>query len=264
MSQDQEYVILANRVAALEQRVAEMAGYLRSALGYLSTDPQSSLTKSRVTLEKLLIILFRQTMQSEPRRPMIGDMLADKGFVAMIPRRIIARMNAVREMSNLGPHGGDVDLTDAVRVMRDLLDVLEWYAINYDPSTGAVGAQEPRDSVEILPRLKEKYPTYLRPGITSVKFAQSKDRCYLETTTADLIASYLHNETTRREDLAFIGSGSSSDELLFDPMRSVVENAHKFVSEMDEISIINCTDLFPPDIAAKIDEVFRANERLPK
>lgn len=245
----QEHDILSSRVAALEAKVAELGAYLQSALQYLSSDPQSSLTKSRVILERLLIRLYRQTMHREPRRPMIGDMLSEKEFLATLPRRITARMNAVRDMSNLGPHGGDVDMTDAVRVMRDLLDVLEWYAVNHDP----LGSREPRDAVEILPQLKAKFPTYLRPNITSVRFAQANGRCYLEMTTAETVAGYLHNELTRREDLAFISGGSGSDDKLFDPTGSVVENAHKFVSEMDEVSIINCTDLFPPEVSAKIE-----------
>jgi hypothetical protein len=58
---------------------------------------------------------------------MIGDMMTDKTFMATIPRRIAARMNAIRDMSNLGPHGEEVDLSDARRVMADLIEVLEWY-----------------------------------------------------------------------------------------------------------------------------------------
>jgi hypothetical protein len=87
-----EHKALADRIAAVETRVAEIASYLRSALQYLSTDPQSSLTKSRVVLEKVLLSLYRTAMKKEPPRPMIGDMLSDKNFTASIPKRIVARM----------------------------------------------------------------------------------------------------------------------------------------------------------------------------
>jgi hypothetical protein len=73
---------------------------------------------------------------------MIGEMLSDKTFTASILRRIVARMSAIRDMSNLGPHGGEVDATDALRVMRDLIDVLEWYVVNYDPSCLVPGSRE--------------------------------------------------------------------------------------------------------------------------
>src|SRR5205823_4667243 len=147
-----EHKALAGRIAPLEARVADLRSFLRSAVGYLSSDPASSLTKSRVILEKVLLALYRGAMKKEPPRPMIGDMLADKAFMANIPRRIAARMNAIRDMSNLGPHGEEVDAADAIRVMRDLIDVLEWYVIHHDPSCRVTGGQEARQSLESLPQ----------------------------------------------------------------------------------------------------------------
>src|SRR5437763_434151 len=167
-----EYKALVDRIAALEARVIELGTLLHSAFGYLSSDPASSLTKSRVILEKVLLALYRGAMKKEPPRPMIGDILADKAFVATLPRRIVARMNAIRDMSNLGPHGEQVDATDAIRVMRDLIDVLEWYVVHYDPSCHVMSGPTARQTLEILPQLREKYPRYLRPEIISVRFVQ--------------------------------------------------------------------------------------------
>jgi Domain of unknown function (DUF4145) len=254
---------LADRITAVEARVAEIASYLRSALQYLSTDPQSSLTKSRVVLEKVLLSLYRTSMKKEPSRPMIGDILLDKAFTASIPKRIVFRMNAIREMSNLGPHGGEVEATDAIRVMRDLVDVLEWYVANYD-STCLVGERrETRQALEILPELRRKYPRYLRPEITSVRFIQSEDRCHLEVTTADNVRASLVDETSKRTDLAFIAGGRGADDRFFSPMRPISENAYRFVSDFDEISIINCTSLFTEEAAVKIDAFWREHGRLP-
>jgi hypothetical protein len=185
-----ELKALAHRIAALEARVAELRTYLHSAVAYLSSDPASSLTKSRVILEKVLLALYRSTMKKEPSRPMIGDMLADKAFMATIPRRITARMNAIRDLSNLGPHGEEVNATDAVRVTRDLIDVLEWYVVHHDPNCRVGGGQEARWFLEILPQLRAQYPRYLRAEITSVRFVQSQDRCYLEITTAEKVNDY--------------------------------------------------------------------------
>jgi hypothetical protein len=95
-------------------------------------------------LEKLLLALYRDTMKKDPPRPMIGEMLSDKTFTASIPRRIVARTSAIRDMSNLGPHGGEVDATDTLRVTGDLIDVLEWYVVNYDPSCLVPGSREAR------------------------------------------------------------------------------------------------------------------------
>jgi hypothetical protein len=252
-----EHKVLAGRIAALEARVAELGTFLHSALGYLSSDPASSLTKSRVILEKVLLALYRGAIKKELSRPMIGDMLADKAFMATIPRRIAARMNAIRDMSNLGPHGEEVDAADAIRVMRDLIDVLEWYVVHHDPSCRVAGGQEARQSLEILPQLREKYPRYLRPETTSVKFVQSQNRCYLELTTADSVNDYLVDETSKRTDLAFISNGSGDDDPTFSSRRSITENAHRFVSDLDVVSIINCTDLFTRAAAARIDAHWR-------
>jgi hypothetical protein len=248
-----EHKVLADRIAALEARVTELGTFLHSAVAYLSSDPASSLTKSRVVLERILLTLYRGVMKKEPPRPMIGDMLADKAFMGTIPRRIAARINAIRDMSNLGPHGEEVDATDAIRVMRDLIDVLEWYVVHHDPNCRVAGRQEARQSLEILPLLREKYPRYLRPEITSAKFVQSQDRCHLEITTADRVNDYLVDETSKRTDLAFISSGSGDDDPCFSPARSITENAHRFVSDFDVVSIINCTDLFTHEAATRID-----------
>jgi Domain of unknown function (DUF4145) len=246
-----EHKVLADRIAALEARVAEFGTFLHSAVAYLSSDPASSLTKSRVILEKVLLALYRGAMKKEPSRPMIGDMLADKAFIATIPRRIAARMNAIRDMSNLGPHGEDVDVTDAIRVI--LIDVLEWYVVHHEASCRVPGRQEARQSLEILPQLREKYPAYLRTEITSIKFVQSQDRCYLEITTADRVNDYLVDETSKRTDLAFISDRCREDDPCFSPARSITENAHRFVSDFDAVSIINCTDLFAHEAATRID-----------
>jgi Domain of unknown function (DUF4145) len=248
-----EQKALADRIAALEARVAELGSFLHSAVGYLSSDPASSLTKSRVVLENVLLALYRKVMKREPPRPMIGDMLADKAFMANIPRWIAARMNSVRDMSNLGPHGEEVNATDAIRVMRDLIDVLEWYVVHHDPSCQVAGGPAARQSLEILPQLREKYARYLRPEITSVQFVQSQDRCYLEITTANEVNDYLVDETSKRTDLAFISSGSGDDDPFFSPARSITDNAHRFVSDFDVVSIINCTDLFTHEAAKRID-----------
>ena len=116
------------------------------------------------------------------------------------------------------------------------------------------------DAVEILPDLKVKYPNFLRPELSSVRFVQSPQRCYLEITTDAFVGDNLHNEMIRREDLAFISDRHGN---LFDPANSVVENARRFTFEMEAISMINCTDLFPQHIALKIDREWNINGKIP-
>jgi hypothetical protein len=125
----QELKALNDRIIALKAQDT----HLKLALEYISSDPHSSLTNSRIVLEKMLHALYQILMKEDPPQSMIGPMLKDKNFTSMIPPRIVYRMNAIREMSNLGPHGGEVNEADAIRVMRDLVDVLEWYVTTYPP-----------------------------------------------------------------------------------------------------------------------------------
>jgi hypothetical protein len=100
---------------------------LKFAYAYIQSDPGSSLTKSRMIAERVLLELFKLEMGSEPRRPLLGELLADNQFTRRIDRRIVSRLNAIRDMGNLGPHGEEVHPSDAVRVLDDLCAVLEWY-----------------------------------------------------------------------------------------------------------------------------------------
>jgi hypothetical protein len=117
-------------------------------------------------------------------------------------------------------------------------------------SRDAPGSPRSR-SVEILPTLKAKYPHYIRADITSVRFSQDGKRCYLEVHTVETVGGYLQNEAMKRDDLGFISDGNGP---FFDPSRPITENVRRFVEEFDEISIVNCTDLFRPDVAAVIGD----------
>jgi hypothetical protein len=115
------------RVSKLEKTLSRFSVDLRLALQYIRSDAASSVTKSRLIMEKLLERVYLDEMGREPRKAMLGDMLADNQFTRRIERRIIARMNAIRDMGNLGPHGEKVHPGDAARVLDDLCEVLDWY-----------------------------------------------------------------------------------------------------------------------------------------
>jgi hypothetical protein len=108
------------------------------------------------------------------------------------------------------------------------------------------------ESLEILPQLRDRYPRHIRPEITSVRFGQTQDRCYLEVHTAETVGGYLRNEAMTRKDLRFVSADVGDDRPFFDPAEPVAENARRFVTEFDELAIINCTDLFTPDAVATI------------
>jgi hypothetical protein len=262
MKHDRQQIV--DRIREIQPRVSDLAGHLQAAVDYLDDDPQSSLTKSRIVLEKMLQGLYRRTMGKEPARSLISEMLADKTFAGKIERRMLARINAVRDMSNLGPHGESVDVADAFRVMEDLLDLLEWYIVTHDHVVLNHDGLEARQSVDMLTKLKSRYPNHLRPELIAVRFVQSERRCYLETTRIDSAGEELRDEITSRRDLAFVMSSSDREGRLFSPDSTVTQNAQRFVSDLDEFSIINCTDLFTKEAEEEIlrAEADRRGERI--
>jgi formylglycine-generating enzyme required for sulfatase activity len=122
---------LEGRVRKLEQTFAAFAQEIRLAYRYIHPDSASSLTKSRIVMEKILLKIYKAEMGKEPRKPLLGDMLADNQFTRKLDRRILSRMNAIRDMGNLGPHGEAVQPNDAERVLDDLCTVLDWCLSRY-------------------------------------------------------------------------------------------------------------------------------------
>jgi hypothetical protein len=134
---------LQTRVSTLEKAVATFSEELRLALRYIPSDAGSSLTKSRIILERLVIQIYVTEMGHEPKKPMLGDMLLENQFTHKIERRILSRMNAIRDMGNLGPHGESVEASDAARVLDDLCEVLDWFLQRYQLPVAAHSVHEP-------------------------------------------------------------------------------------------------------------------------
>jgi hypothetical protein len=127
-------------VVRLTQALPAYAEELRLAYRYIGSDPGSSLTKARIVLERLAIRVYTAEMRGEPKKPLLGDILSDNQFTRKLERRIVSRMNSIRDMGNLGPHGERVDPKDAARVLDDLCDVLDWHLQRY--GEGPAGTQQ--------------------------------------------------------------------------------------------------------------------------
>jgi hypothetical protein len=119
------------RIKHLEQRLDTLSDQLSKALIYIEDDPHSSLTKSRTILEQILLNIYKLEMDQEPKRVELGAILTDNQFTRKIDKRIVSRMNAIRDMCNLGVHGEKVVSKDAKIVLDNLCEVLEWYFENY-------------------------------------------------------------------------------------------------------------------------------------
>jgi hypothetical protein len=109
------------------------------------------------------------------------------------------------------------------------------------PRIGANGG------VEILPDLKRKYPGYLMPDFHSVKIVHIDGVVYLESVRHRHPG--LRDEVIERIDLSFI---ADDDAPMFPASRSLEDNARLFVHQLDEFSMIQCTDLFTDEAYAEI------------
>ena len=115
------------------------------------------------------------------------------------------------------------------------------------PRVGADGG------VKILPDLKKKYPNYLKSDFHSIKITHSGGVVYLESVRYRYAG--VKDEIFERTDLSFIAEDDSD---MFQISRDPTENARLFVHQLDEYSLIQCTDLFAHDSCIDIE---RKHER---
>jgi len=137
-------------------------------------------------------------------------------------------------------------------------DLLKALSKGFTEGTNEFG--EKYQAVQLLPELKNQYPTELKPEILSVRMYQTESACYLETTQEknpgklvnelDEIVEGLYSNkdyVTLRTSLSFITGNIFSEESIecyFRPAVPVLENAFLFLEEFDDESKLNCTDLF--------------------
>lgn len=122
--------------------------------------------------------------------------------------------------------------------IRGLMDESDGFIV---PRIGA------NSGVEILPDLKKKYPFYLKPDFHSVKIVHRDGVVYLESVRYRHAG--LRDEVVERTDLAFISDG---DREMFLASRTPEDSARLFVHQLDEYSMIHCTDLFTHEACEQI------------
>lgn len=122
--------------------------------------------------------------------------------------------------------------------IRGLMEESEGFVV---PRIGA------NSGVEILPDLKRKYPTYLKADFYSIKIVHNDGVVYLESVRYRHVG--LRDEVVERTDLAFVSDGDAE---MFPSSRNPEDNARLFVHQLDEYSMIHCTDLFTRDACEEI------------
>jgi hypothetical protein len=105
----------------------EVLDLVRMASNYVDSDPQSALAKSRVALEKVLNDRLREFRGSQYLKLSLGEITTDQGFMATVPVRLVAGIDAIRRLGNKAAHGDFVDNADAARAIAGLVEILEWH-----------------------------------------------------------------------------------------------------------------------------------------
>jgi hypothetical protein len=99
-------------------------------LALISTDPDMALTKSRVILERLITYIFVTRVGPSGTRP-LESLIRDAGKAGVLPRKVAALCDVVREMGNVGAHPilDDEKVThrEAQLATMALLLIFEWY-----------------------------------------------------------------------------------------------------------------------------------------
>lgn len=151
------------RIKHVTENLPEFHDQLIFSFEYIDKDPQSSLTKSRIVLEKTLNRIYQLHFDKEPKKLEIGFILNDNQFTRFIDRRILSRMNSVRDMANLGAHGEEVQPSDAKRVLDDLCEILNWFIQDYlkkgieaKPGIADNNKAQKSDKHIIDPKIEEK------------------------------------------------------------------------------------------------------------
>ncbi len=124
-----------------------------------------------------------------------------------------------------------------------------------DPESYLADLSSLEESRDYIGELKEKYPNYVRPDISSIQFIHYNQIVYLKTITVE--------GSIDLEDMSFIIDGPE-DEEMFPCTNSPNDNATHFIRQLDPYSIIHCVKLFTElacqQIAKSYEEPSRVNK----
>jgi hypothetical protein len=187
---------LSERVAQVTTALPLVQPELQTALSEAATDPQESLSKSRLALEKIVKELA--TFESmQPRGMMIGNILSDKRIKHQVEPYFWAMMRFVNDVASAyGPHANAPTSNSGIPEPKMVLDVLnrliesaEWYATEYR-------GRGLRDNFGIVIDPKDKLVLYVSSGGTDrCAMANIITRHYLEGRSD----ARQHNRPLRRE-----------------------------------------------------------------
>ena len=148
------------------------------------------------------------------------------------------RINKKREFFKINvERAADIIRNEADKINNELGKLTKGISVNF----------EKYEAVEILDKLRERFPGIIRSEIQSVRIYQTAIRCYLEITEYIVYADRedpLIDQLIIRKDLGFIIDGEFL-EPSFKPTRSIFDNVKEFIENFDSYSmLVTCSELF--------------------
>ena len=141
------------RIEALETSMEGLGHQLGLALKYRDSDPHGALGKCRGVLESLLIDIHRREAGEPPERAGLLDLIRSRAIHKTVPRRVMTRMQTVRDLGNVGSHLGEVNDADATLALGCMSEVIGWYLKRYGAAGVAAGV-EGEDQARGVPQPK--------------------------------------------------------------------------------------------------------------
>lgn len=117
-----------NNFKILAEKLPQLAEIATFSENYVYTDPQSSIAKSRLFIEKLTKILYKAYKIEIDSSQSLVDWLSNPDFKAVVPNVILYKIHSIRKSANIVVHGGTVSSNNALSVLLELYEISKWCA----------------------------------------------------------------------------------------------------------------------------------------
>ena len=116
------------------------------AESYGRTDPRTSAFYARRVVELVVVVIFDLERLPLPYKSDLNARLGEPGFVAAVGPEIVGKAHVIRQAGNAAVHGKQsIAERDALKVLRQLHDLLKWAAYCYSATPDDVPTSAPYD-----------------------------------------------------------------------------------------------------------------------
>lgn len=118
---------LLEKASLLETELDEITGFFQRAIQFEKVHPHCSLNSIRTIEERLVLSHYRMVTGKEPKSTLLGHLLSLEEYKSKIDWHVFARMWYLKDLGNLGSHGGEISAVDTAEALRCLGFLLDWY-----------------------------------------------------------------------------------------------------------------------------------------